>query len=354
MNPSHADGPSDGSNHSKERLMVLIRFLGGAVLTAFAALAAQPLEAPAAAQPAEAFAVEAPPCGALAGSYNPRAKPTYSHVVVLMEENLSYNTWRTTNQAPYSHQLANSCGEEINFHAATHPSQPNYMAATSGVATPFGVMTSNANIFQQLQAAGGTWRNYAEGMSTPCQQRTTTFYKPGHAPAYWYTNLRTPVNTCAKFNVPMSPALDNAIATDNLPSYSWITPNLCHAFAWKLGCPTVSSRRIAEGDKWLSTMIPRLTALPSYQAGKTLIIITWDEGNTTNPIGIDCTDPTVYSTQTHCSIPTFVLSPYIRPGTKDGADHNLYGLLATTEDVMRLPRLGRAIGQTSMRPGLRF
>ncbi len=228
------------------------------------------------------------------------------------------------------------------------------MAATSGLATGVGVMTSNANIFQQLQATGRTWRNYAEGMSTPCQERSTTFYKPGHTPAYWYNNLRTPVNTCATFDVPMSPALDNAITNDNLPSYSWITPNLCHAFYWKDGCPTAKSQRIAEGDKWLSTMIPRLTAMPSYQAGKTVIIVTWDEGNETTSAGIDCTDPTVYSTRSHCSIPTFVLSPYISPGAKDAADHNLYGLLGTTEDVMGLPRLGRAVGQTSMRPGLRF
>jgi hypothetical protein len=303
--------------------------------------------------PAKA-AVAAGPCGSLASLYNPAAPPSYTHIIVIMEENLSYSTWRTTAKAPYAHQLASSCGEETNFHAATHPSQPNYMAATSGAATGVGVMTSNDNIFHQMQVAGLTWRNYVESMTSACQKATTTYYKPGHNPAYWYTNLRSPVNTCTTFDVPMSPALDNAITDDNLPSYAWITPNLCDAFYWHTGCSTPQSQSINQGDKWLSTFIPRLTAMPSYQAGQTLIIVTWDEGNETSAHGIDCTDPAVYSSRTDCSIPTFVISPYIVPGAQDSSDHNLYGLLATTEDILNVPRLGLAAGQSSMRGGLGF
>lgn len=294
------------------------------------------------------------PCGSLAASYDPAAPPTYTHVVVLMEENLSYNTWKTMTQAPYAHQLASACGEETNFHAATHPSQPNYMAATSGVATGVGVKTSNDNVFHQTQAAGRTWRLYAESMGSPCQAGKTTFYKPGHNPAFYYTDLRSPVNTCNTFDVPMSPALDNAITNDSLPSYTWITPNLCHAFYWNTGCPNTKAQRFTVGDNWLSTFIPRLTAMPSYQAGKTLILVTWDEGDQTSPSGIDCTDPTVYSSHPDCHIPTFVVSPYITPGKKDAGDHNLYGLLGTTEDILHLPRLNRAVGQGSLRAGLGF
>ena len=55
-----------------------------------------------------------------------------------------------------------------------------------------------------------------------------------------------------------------------------------------------------------------------------------------------------------CLIPTFVLSPYVVPGARDTRDHNLYSLLGTIEDILGLPRLGRAVGQPSLRPGLRF
>ena len=69
---------------------------------------------------------------------------------------------------------------------------------------------------------------------------------------------------------------------------------------------------------------------------------------------IDCAAPTYYVTHPDCQIPTVVVSPYIQPGATDTADHNLYALLATTEDMLGLKRLGRAVGQHSLRPGLHF
>src|SRR5437868_4070310 len=63
---------------------------------------------------------------------------TYTHVVVLMEENLSYANAIGSTKAPYLNQLAAQCALATNFHNETHGSQPNYMAATSGVATATG------------------------------------------------------------------------------------------------------------------------------------------------------------------------------------------------------------------------
>jgi hypothetical protein len=74
----------------------------------------------------------------------------------------------------------------------------------------------------------------------------------------------------------------------------------------------------------------------------------------TSTKGVDCTDPKVYTQQASCLIPTYVLSAYVRPGSRDTSDQNLYSLLATTEDVLGYPRLGRAVGQPSLRAGLRF
>ena len=146
-----------------------------------------------------------------------------------------------------------------------------------------------------------------------------------------------------------------AIAADALPTYSWITPNRCNIFEWHAGCLSPSSARFAVGDQWLADLLPRLTAMPSYRAGKTLIVVVFDEGagpGTTN--GVDCTKPTYYRTHPDCQIPAVVVSPYIVPGSTDNTDLNLYSLLGTTQDVLGLPRLGRAVGQKSMRPGLRF
>jgi phospholipase C len=293
------------------------------------------------------------PCGSLAAGYDPTHPPHYDHVVVLMEENWSYNAFMASSQAPYLKQLNATCGSEKNFHNATHSSQPNYMAATSGIASGVGVHVANNNVFHQVQAAGRTWRSFEESMPTACLGSSVGFYKPGHNPAVFYDDLRTPTNTCSTWDVPLDPTLSNDLQADTLPAYSWVTPNLCHAFYWVPACPTPQGAKEAQGDTWLSAMLPRFTALPSYQAGKTLIIITFDEGQG-GTAGVDCTDPSYYVNHPDCHIPTVVVSPYIASGRSDSSDQNLYSLLGTTEDILGLARLGRAVGQPSMRPGLRF
>jgi len=143
--------------------------------------------------PASAAAA-AGPCGALA---YPGLPPAYQLVVVIMDENLGYDDFQEATDAPYLHGLQAACGAETNMHAATHPSQPNYMAATSGVASAAGVHTAANNVFHQVQANGGTWRVYAESMPKPCSASPSAapLYKTGHNPAFWYTDLRSPTNT---------------------------------------------------------------------------------------------------------------------------------------------------------------
>lgn len=287
------------------------------------------------------------PCGTLTGT------PAYRHVVLIMDENVGYATLTKSSQAPYLHALAAQCGSETSMHAATHPSQTDYMAATSGLATGVGVRTGDDNVFHQAQVHGDTWRAYEESMPKPCSGNSGV-YKNGHNPPFWYTDLATPTSTCATYDVPLSPALDDAIAADALPTVAWITPDGCHDMHWLSACPHPKSQRIADGDTWLAGLVPRLTALPSYQAGDVLVVITWDEGDGREVNGSDCTDPAVYATQESCHIPTLVVSPYVTPGATDAADHTLYGLLGDVQDVLGYPRLGRAAGQASLRPGLGF
>jgi phospholipase C len=296
-----------------------------------------------------------PPCGFLAGSYAASSPPAYDKVVVIMEENLSYAHWSASAQAMYTHSLARQCGSEANFYAATHPSQPNYMATASGYATGVGAMTNKENVFHQLQAAGRTWRNYAESMPTACADPTTSVprYKRGHTPAYWYTDLRSPMNYCAKYDVPMTPALDGDVAGNGLPAFAWVTPNACNDYHWDRFCPYPQDRRIAVGEQWLQRLIPRLVATPSYQHGRTLIVITFDEGDGTGKSGIDCTSA-ANAARPDCKISTIVLSAFVVPGAVDRTKLSLFSLGGTVADVLGLRRVGRMIGAGSLRPGLRF
>jgi hypothetical protein len=86
-----------------------------------AAQAAPAAEAPAvaAAQPSASH-----PCGT-------QAKPgTYKHVIWIWFENHSSSVIIGSSQAPYFNTLAKQCGLATNFHNITHPSLPNYIAAT--------------------------------------------------------------------------------------------------------------------------------------------------------------------------------------------------------------------------------
>jgi phospholipase C len=293
------------------------------------------------------------PCGVLA--YDPKAPPDYDHVVVIMDENLSFKAYTTSTQATYLHALGASCGTESNMHNATHSSQPNYMATTSGIASG-NVHVSNDNLFHQLDTAQRTWRVYAEGMRGNCTGASSSAptYKPGHNAPFWYQDLAGTMGSCKAYDSPAQPALDGAIANDTLPAFSWIVPDICNDMHSGGACSEPVSQRVAQGDAWMSTMIPRLTAMPSYQAGRTLIVITWDEGSGKASVGVDCTDPTYYPTHPDCQIPTIVVSPYVVTGATDHADHNLYGLLATFEDMFGVPRLAAAVGQANLRPGLGF
>ena len=60
---------------------------------------------------------------------------TYKHIIWVMMENHSYNTIIGSSQAPYINSLASECGLATNYHNISHPSLPNYMAATAGLST---------------------------------------------------------------------------------------------------------------------------------------------------------------------------------------------------------------------------
>ena len=122
--------------------------------------------------PSDAATAAPDPCG-LRGA----TPATYAHVVVIMEENLSYKNAIGSVKAPYLNQLAGECALATDFHNETHGSQPNYMAATSGVATATGAHSSAASIFQQVPS----WQELEESMGKNCGG-VNLAYKHGATP----------------------------------------------------------------------------------------------------------------------------------------------------------------------------
>jgi hypothetical protein len=290
------------------------------------------------------------PCGTR--TYERAHPPRYRHVVVIMDENTRPRDLSRTD-TPYLTWLRHHCGSQAHMHAATHASDPNYLAATSGLPTPAGSLNDAENLFRQVQDAGQRWRSYEQAMRVPCGSNVPR-YTTYHDPAHWYRDLRSPVDTCRSNDLPMRPAIRHDLGSGRLPTFAWVTPDLCHDMHGSRECAAPPSRAIRTGDAWLGRFLPRVLRTPSYRRGRTVIFVTWDEGRGRAPKGVDCTSPAVYRVQASCRIPTFVLSPYIVPGARDTSDHNLYGLLATIQDILGYPRLARAVGQSSLRNGLGF
>src|ERR1044072_4700766 len=92
--------------------------------------------------------------------------PAYDHIVVVIEENHSFSQIIGNPQAAYINSLASGGALLTNYHAITHPSQPNYLALYGG--STFGVRDNNNHnlpdptLATVLQAAGRSFVGYIE------------------------------------------------------------------------------------------------------------------------------------------------------------------------------------------------
>src|SRR5712691_8146715 len=93
----------------------------------------------------------------------------YQHVFIIMMENTGYKSLIGNPNAPWVNSAAATSGLATNYFGVAHPSQPNYIAATSGSTN--GVINDDdktinvSNIVDQLEANGKTWKAYMQSLS---------------------------------------------------------------------------------------------------------------------------------------------------------------------------------------------
>src|SRR6516164_1031721 len=165
----------------RTRLLVMAAIVLAATGTATVATAVSP-------------AAASGPCGTATTPH------TYQHVVWIWMENHSFSDIiGNKSQAPYVNALAARCGLATNYHNITHPSLPNYLAATSGIAQGSLPATTYldcgpsvicdmtvGSIFGQ----GETWKAYQESMPSSCATSGSGEYVVSHNPPPYYTSLR--------------------------------------------------------------------------------------------------------------------------------------------------------------------
>ena len=168
---------------------------------------------------------------------------------------------------------------------------------------------------------------WAESMPSNCYIKGSGDFINNHAPFRYYTATQSTL--CPSYSRPFNgPPADQLTAKFNL-----IIPNRVHDMHLVPG--TTIAQRIKNGDNWAKTYLPALINSPQYQAGKTAIILTWDEGN-----GNDYT------------VPFIVITPYTTVGGISSTVYDHYSSLKGIEQMLGVgPLLGHAndAGKSSVR-----
>ena len=216
--------------------------------------------------------------------------------------------------APYMNSLitpANPNAAQVSFARAyfnsgtgVHPSEPNYVWAEAG--SDFGVHTdadpnpANHNIFdaphltRQLNTAGVPWNNYQEDVQFAASAihsaagTSTTFINPYYGTGQF--NYAVKHNPMAFFSdtqlqnvYPLAQVFDD-LNNNAVGLFNWITPNqfndahsaLSGGFTYQGIHYTGDQAGIAQGDNFLSIVVPEIMASQAYQ-NNGVIIIWWDE-----------------------------------------------------------------------------
>jgi hypothetical protein len=89
--------------------------------------------------------------------------------------------------------------------------------------------------------------------------------------------------------------------------------------------------------------LPQIFSSADYQAGKTMVILVFDEGAGENGAnqGIDCLAAANPDTA-GCHVGFVAMSEYVAPGSGDGRTLSVYSMLASIESMWGLPLLGNA------------
>ena len=237
--------------------------------------------------------------------------PQLDHVVWVLLENRSYNAVIGSSSAPYINGLVNQGALATNYFALGHPSLPNYAGLTSGQSFPNAFSDCSPSVFCQsdalniadrLEAAGLTWREYAESMPGPCGRRNSGSYLVRHNPWVYYTDITGA--RCTSHVLTYSSLANDFGSTNTTPSFSFVTPNACNNGH---DCST------ATADNWLSQNLPTILGSPAFTQQRSVLVVTYDEGSGSN------------------HIPTILAGPSVRAGSSTSATYTHYSLLHTLE-----------------------
>jgi hypothetical protein len=220
--------------------------------------------------------------------------PQVQHVLIVLEENTDYADVCGPNNAsmPFLCGLKSQGSFSANYYAPTHPSIGNYDDLGWGVVTTnndscnpntCGFPYSANNIVRASQAAGKTWKGYAESLPSSCYfGGDNGSYAVRHSPIPYLSDVQS--NCQNRYVAFEDPNLGFAhdLANNTLPNFAFITPNLCDDGH---DCTLPGS---AVPDQWLQNNVLQPLLNSGHlnpTTGDTVVIVTFDESNADNTNG---------------------------------------------------------------------
>jgi phosphatidylinositol-3-phosphatase len=286
------------------------------------------------------------------------------HVFIIMMENTGIEALLDNPNAPWINQAVQKYGVAGNYYGVTHPSQPNYVAATSGALN--GVLNDNditisvPNVVDQLEAHGKSWKGYMQSLSL-CTTKLdhacgNQLYERKHDPFVSYADVQS--NPARMANVVDLSQLDTDLANNTVPNYAWISPDQCNDMHGRAATPadpcdfSQVQHLIATGDQFLSTTVGKIMASKAW-TDNAEIFITWDESDVTGSgfqgFGDDrgCCDSPAGQAGGH--VLTIVITRH--GGARASFQpYNHYSLLATIEDQWHLGCLANTCDTSNVTP----
>ena len=281
--------------------------------------------------------------------------PSFGHVFLIVGENTTYTHLDST-RAPYMMgTLRPHSAWFTNYRAATHWSQANYIALTSGQFNRCQQQDYGAkchqdvnNIYHQLDVRDLTWKTWLEGGTARCDTGSggscapqgpcplTGFYTTGNPPinydniegvgGVWSETAKSQecldndIYAGDEANRPMY-IFDDALATGDVPNFNLVLPNGCED--GEANCKPLNDR-IRQFDAFLEREIPKIEASPAFGSDG-VIIVTYDEDQRKD--GMAKKNDLGSGGPVAC----LVISPLVHPGEYGGSYYH-YSVLRTIED----------------------
>lgn len=281
----------------------------------------------------------------------------FQHVFIIMMENTSYSSLIGNPKAPFINAAAATDGLATDYHGVSHPSQPNYIAATSGSTN--GVVNDNdttinvPNIVDQLEANGKTWKAYMQSLSL-CSTKLdhacgNQLYERKHNPFVSYADVQS--NPVRLANIVDFSEFSTDLANNTVPDYVWISPDQCSDMHGR-GGPSSDSCNfgnvqglIATGDAFLSTTVGEITSSNAW-TGNSVIFIMWDESDFPFNDVSGCCDAVPGGGH----VVMLTISHSDHSARSSSVPYNHYSLLATIEGGWKLGCLAFTCDTTNVPP----